>query len=160
MTASLIDLSAAKLEPIKKTVVTTEQLKAAQKVYADTFAEAVDLRFEQMQEMGKAVQSKIALAPGQQPPAMEIQMRLKFLDNTMNRLTDLIVACRTIIDYETNPAFLNRFPKMVANIDQAKEVIIANLEKKTEETTHEEALLIAGFRDLERFHRVLVMAEY
>jgi hypothetical protein len=155
--SSLIDLSAAKPQPIIKKKTTVADVKAVLPVYIQTLEEAVDLRFVQMQEMAKALQSKIAPLPGQPPAGAEIQMRLQFLDRSINRLTDLIIASRTVIDYETEPEFLNKFPSMIEKLDEVMEVIVANRDKQVHETTNEEALLVAGFRDLERFHRVLQM---
>ncbi|HEX9136133.1 MAG TPA: hypothetical protein VF905_04200 [Nitrospirota bacterium] len=155
--SSLIDLSAVKPQAITKTNYTVADVLKVLPVYIGTLEEAVDLRFVQMQEMAKAIQSKIAPLPGQPPAGAEIQMRLQFLDRTINRLSDLIIAARTIVDYETEPAFLNKFPGMIARRQEVIDTIVLNVDKKLEETTHEEALLIAGYRDLERFHRVLQM---
>lgn len=157
---SLIDLSEVRQVKEEKKKITIAEVKVAMKVYAETLQEGVNLRYEQMQKMASAMTSKIAPLPGQPHPAQELNMRLQFLDKTMIRLTDMITAGTVCIDYENDPSLLNRFPALLANRDLVMTIIVEGVEKKLEETTPEEAMAVAGFRDLERFHKTLAMVNW
>jgi hypothetical protein len=157
---SLIDMSEVRPVKEEKKKVTVEDVKKALKVYAETLQEGVELRYDQMQKMAAAMTSKIAPLPGQPHPAQELNLRLQFLDKTMVRLTDMITAGTVCIDYENDPSLLNRFPRMLTNRQNVMEIVVAGVDKKLEETTPEEAMAVAGFRDLERFYKTLSMVNY
>jgi hypothetical protein len=159
MSEGIIDLSAARPQPITKVTNTVEDVKVAIQVYKKTMQEAIDVRFGYMQELPKAVNSRIQPLEGKDHPAADINARLQFLDRTIRRLTDLIIASAIVIDHENDPSLLNAFPTILAKRQEVIDTIVDNVNKKLEETTHEEAMLVAGFRDLERQYQTLRMVK-
>lgn len=159
MSEGLIDLSAARPESIPKKQNTIEDVKEVLKEFKATMQEAVDVRFSYMQELPKAIDSRVQVLDGQVHPAKEIQSRLNFLDNTIRRLTDLIIAGAVVIDHENDPTLLNAYPTMLANRQAVIDAIVENRNKKLEETNLTESLMVAGFRDLKRYHEVLSLVK-
>lgn len=154
-TSSLIDLSEVRTKKVEKPQATIEQLKEALVAYKNTMIEAIDLRFEQMKELANNTGGQVQLIPGAANPAQEIVGRLQFLDASIKYCSNMIVAGTAIVDHETNPAFLNQFPKILAARQEVLELIVACVDKKLHEITNNEALPVSGFGDLIRFNEVL-----
>lgn len=154
-TSSLIDLSEVRTKKVEKPKVTVEQVKEVLIAYKKTMLEAIDMRFEQMQELVKTTGGQVQLMPGAANPAQEIIGRLRFLDAAIKYSSNMIVAGTIIIDHEVNPAFLNQFPKTLGVRQEVMETIVAGVDVPLEKVTNNDQLLISGYTDLVRFHEVL-----
>jgi hypothetical protein len=155
MTSGLIDMSAAKLKPIVKVTYGLAELKEVQAVYKETIVEAADMRFVLMQKMGEALSSRVQPLPGTPHPGEEIQQRLQFIDRSITRLRDLIGASTVIIDHLEGRNHLDKFPGMMARLQDGINAIVDNRDKTLAQTTPQEGLLVAGFRDYATVHPMI-----
>ena len=153
--SSILDLSEMRPVKTEKKIATLDQVRECLAIYKETMIEAVEARATQLRAMANASQSKIQALPGAVDPRQEIAMRLKFLDGSVMRLTDLIYASIVVLDDEKNPALLNMFPKFREQFQDVVEAIVINRDKSIQETTREEQLLISGYRDLAKFRDTL-----
>lgn len=158
---SIIDLSEVRPTKVEKKVYTSSDLIAAMEEHKKTMVEAVDTRYKYMIEMGKALDSKIAPLPGQPHPAQETERRLRFLDVAISQSHDCIVAGTIILEDYENPQTLAPYPALRGQRDKVAEIIVTFITEKRSvaDFTQEQALLVAGFRDFERFRRVLNMVK-
>lgn len=155
MNSGLIDLSAAKPQRPVKPVFGLTELKEVIVVYKQTVVEAADLRFTLMQKMGEAMTSRVQPLPGSPHPGEEINQRLQFIDRSITRLRDLIGASNVIIDHLEGRNHLNKFPAMMARLQDGINAIVENRDKTLAQTTPQEGLLIAGFRDYATVHPMI-----
>jgi hypothetical protein len=156
---TVIDLSQVRFQKTETKNATYADVKETMMVFKETMLEAVDVRFALMQELPKAAAARVEVLDKNEHPAVIIKNRLMFLDRTLNRLTDLVTAAAIVVEHENDPSFLNKFPSMVARLQDVMNVIVANRDKKLEETTNDEALLIAGYRDAQRHYLTIQMAK-
>jgi hypothetical protein len=155
MNSGLIDLSAAKPQRVVKPVFGLAELKEVIVVYKQTVVEAADMRFTLMQKMGEAMTSRVQPLPGSPHPGEEINQRLQFVDRSITRLRDLIGAANVIIDHLEGRNHLNKFPAMMARLQDGIDAIVENRDKTLAQTTAQEGLLIAGFRDYATVHPMI-----
>lgn len=153
--SSILDLSEVRPVKVEKKLATLDQVRECLALYKETMVEAVEARATQLRALMNASQSKIQALPNTVDPRQEIVMRLKFLDSSVVRLTDLIYASIIVLDHEKNPALLDMFPKFKAQYQDVIEAIVANRDKTIQQTTHEEQLLVSSYRDLAKFRDTL-----
>lgn len=152
---SIIDLSEVRQTKVEKKLSTLDQVRECVQVYTASMQEALLARFEQMQRATAMVESKIQTPPGMPDPRNDIGMRLKFLDGTVARLTDLIYASAVVLDHEKDPTLLNAFPPLLAKYQDVIEAIVINRDKSLQETTHAEQMLLVSYRDLAKYREML-----
>lgn len=159
MSASIIDLSQVKpVKAEKKPDITITQLGEAIQKHKDTVIEAFNKRYEKMGEMSAAMQSKLAVLPGQPHPAQEIANHLKFLDVVLQQTGDMITAGEIILALnhnETLMTFMKQFPDILRDMEKAKHTVVSMTERQVNDCPPEEAIVIAAYRDLKRVAEVL-----